>query len=65
MEFGNETKTTYRQGSLCECNRVKDTGLLDQDLSCGVVENQLVEHVHYLEYHLVIFLLGCECIGSV
>ena len=60
MEFWNETRRAHGRGSMYECNCVKDTGLLDEGLSCGVMEDQLVEYEHYLEYHLVVFLLGCE-----
>lgn len=43
-----------------------DTRLIDEGLSCGAVENQLVKHVHYLKHQLIVFLLGWVwCVGSV
>lgn len=38
----------------------KDTGFLDDDLTCRLVENHLVKDIHDLTHHLIIFLLGCR-----
>ena len=37
----------------------KDTRLLQDHVPRGLVEDHLVEHVHDLQHHLVVFLFGC------
>ena len=31
-------------------------GLFDEEVTCALMEDHLIEHVQYLEYHLVVFL---------
>lgn len=42
------------------CKHWKDTCFLDYDVSCGLVENHLVEDINYLTYKFIIFLLSCK-----
>lgn len=47
---------------ICESlkRKIKDTGLLYDDVSSGLVKHHLVEHVHDLTNKFIVLLLGCK-----
>jgi len=61
---GGAREPTARLSCVCTSrgDRVhcgKDTGVLDDDVACGLVEHHLVEDVDDLTHKLIVLLLGC------